>query len=303
MKGLPMAMLKLIPVMLMMMLTSAGCGSPQAELPPRQTREAPADSVEQEKAAPQEDPAAPNASAGDQADAAEVGTLLDDLERGAADLTAFTARVTYDRRDELVGSTETRTGDLIYRLDPESRQKKFAILFDSLLVKNRLREESKHYIFDGRWLAEIDAKEKQFIKREIVPPGKTLDPLKLGEGPFPLPIGQPKAEVLARFDVTKAEVPQAGRLKDLKNVDGLLLVPKPNTPEAEDYAKVELFYDRQTKLPVGIHTVDSNGDHKTILLENVQRNPKLDQSQLQKLSIEEPDPKQWRIDVRPWSDG
>ena len=291
---------------LLLAMPSAGCGSPKAEQVSQQasadqddaaiavTVPAPVKDAQPPADAPP--PAQPeNPQAGD-----DLGGLLDELERSAADLHAFTARVTYDRRDELVGKTETRTGELIYQFNPESKQKKFAILFDSLLVGNRLREESKHFIFDGRWLAEIDAKEKQFIKREIVPPGKQLDPLKLGEGPFPLPVGQPKSEVLARFDVTKAEIPQQGRLKDLKDADGLLLVPKPDTPQAKDFAKVELFYDRQTRLPVGIHTVDANGDHKTILLSNVQRNPQLDAAALQKLSIEEPDPKQWRIDVRPW---
>ncbi len=255
---------------------------------------------------PPSDPAKPAAPAaqppaappGPQLDPA-VDDLLTKLEKSATDLNSFTADVTYEKEDVVLGRRELRTGNLIYRLNPDN-SKSFAILFDSTIVNDKKRAEEKHYIFNGRWLAEVDHKNKQFIKREVVPPGKQLDPLKLGEGPFPLPVGQPKAQVLARFDVTKADLPKEGRLKDLRNVDGLLLVPKPGGPQAQDFAKVELFYDRETLLPVGIHTVEANGDHKTIRLTKVQRNPVLDAAALAKLDIKEPDAREWRIDVRPW---
>ena len=233
----------------------------------------------------------------------KVNRLLEQLEKNAKDLNAFTAKVMYEKEDAMLGRKELRTGDLIYRVDPQSKEKSFAIFFDFTIVNGRKRPENKRYVFNGRWLAEIDDKEKQFIKREIVPPGKQLDPLKLGEGPFPLPIGQPKAEVLARFDVTAAELPQQGLLKDLQNVDGLLLVPKPGTQEAKDFIKVELFYDRQLLLPVGIHLVDGNGDQKSIKMTDMRRNPTLTEAELAKLNIQDPDPREWRIDIRPWPGG
>lgn len=232
----------------------------------------------------------------------DVEALLDKLERSAGDLTAFTAKVAYEKQDTVLGRREVRRGDLIYRLEPQTGEKSFAILFETTQVGPRLRNDPQHYVFNGRWLAEIDHANKQFIKREVVPPGKQLDPLKLGEGPFPLPVGQPKAQVLARFDVTKAQLPKEGSLNDLQNVDGLLLVPKANTTEARDFTKVELFYDRQTLLPVGINLIEANGDRKTIKLTEIERNPALDEAALRKLSVEEPDPREWRIDVRPWVD-
>lgn len=233
---------------------------------------------------------------------AELNALLDELEASAEDLHAFTAEVTYEKQDAILGRKELRAGKLIYRLDPHSREKAFAILFDSTIVNNRKRQDPKHYIFNGRWLAEIDAQNKQFIKREIVPPGKALDPLKLGEGPFPIPVGQPKAEVLARFDVTAAEIPGEGMLKELKEVRGLSLRPKPSSKEAEQYAKLDLFYERQSLLPVGIVISETNGDRKTVRLTDAKRNPDLADDQLQKLNIQEPDPREWRIDIRPWAE-
>ena len=232
---------------------------------------------------------------------AEVNSLLDRLENSAPDLNSFTAQVQYEKQDVLLGRKELRSGDLIYHQDPQTKEKSFAILFDSTIIDRVRRSEPKHHIFNGRWLAEVDHKNKQFIKREIVPPGKQLDPLKLGEGPFPLPIGQPKAEVLARFDVTAAPKPDEGLLKDLQNVEGLSLKPKPGTQEAQDYSKVDLYYDRETLLPVGIRTEETNGDIKTVKLLNVKRNPELTPEQLARLDIAEPDPREWRIDVRPWT--
>lgn len=229
-----------------------------------------------------------------------IDALLTKLETSAPDLTSFTATIGYDKDEFILDRQERRTGELIYRVDAATKEKAFAVLFDSTIVNGVKRKALKHYIFNGRWLVEVDHERKQFIKREIVAPGQTLDPLKLGEGPFPLPLGQPKSEVLARFDVELISLPADGLLKDLKNVDGIRLKPRAGTKEAEDYTSVDLFYDRETLLPAGIIARQTNEDVKTVRLKDLKRNPKLGDSQLKKLDITEPDPRQWRIDVQPW---
>ena len=249
---------------------------------------------------PEQPPAAqpPLAGGGAAAIDPDIDALLTRLEASAKDLTSFAATITYEKEEALLARTETRTGEIIYRI--ETGNKSFAVLFDNRIIKNRLENRLYHYVFDGRWLAEIDHENKQFIKREIVPPGKVLDPLKLGEGPFPLPIGQAKVDVLARFDVARIDVPKDGLLKSLQNVDGLLLTPRPNVPEARDYQRVEIFYDRATSLPVGINAVETNDDRKTVKLTDLRRNPAMDEAMLKKLDIAEPDARTWRIDIRPW---
>lgn len=229
-----------------------------------------------------------------------VHELLDRLEKSATDLHSFTADIRYEKEDALLGRKELRSGSLIYKHDHATAEKSFSILFDRTIIDGVGRQETKQYIFNGRWLAEVDTQNKQFIKREIVAPGKALDPLKLGEGPFPLPIGQPKSEVLARFDVSQTKLPTEGLLKDLKEVDGMLLVPKRGGREAKEFARVELFYDRATLLPVGIITVETNDERKVIRLLNLKRNPDLSAEQLKRLDVTEPDPREWRVDVRPW---
>ncbi len=238
-----------------------------------------------------------------------VEDLLDRLERSSADLRDFQARIRYDIWDAVTEEKQIRSGELIYQIDPDDGSKRFAILFDTFIFGNRQEKEAKHYIFADGWLVEIDPERKQFIKRQIVAPGKTFDPLKLGEGPFPLPIGQPKHEVLARFDVQLLDAPSdpflAKMLTD-RDVQGIVLFPKPNTPEAEKFQRVELFYDRKTMLPIGINAVaadaidpdDPNSrNRKMVLLTNLKRNGGVDESML---SIEEPDKREWDINILPW---
>jgi hypothetical protein len=228
--------------------------------------------------------------------------LLDRLERSHADLRDFQADIVYEKWDNVLKRKETRTGEVLYQAKPGG-PKRFAILLERLIVRNRAREHRKHYVFEGSWLVEIDHESKIFIKRQIVPPDKQFDPLKLGEGPFPLPVGQPKDEVRARFKVRRLHEPQNETLTERlagQDVEGLLLVPKPGTPAAEEIAQVELIYDRESLLPVGVSLTEVNGDRKTVILRNLKRNAGVDED---KLSIEEPDALEgWRIDVVPWKD-
>ncbi len=245
--------------------------------------------------------AVPAASQPDDADPTEE--LLARLEDAAEGLRDFQADITYYRWDSVLERQEIRTGEVIYQVRPGSDgSKRFAILLTSVIVGKRKRDQQKTYVFDGSWLVEIDHDNRMFIKRQIVPPDQDYDPLKLGEGPFPLPLGQPRQEVLSRFRAGLLDRPQdetlARYLPD-ESVEGLLLVPVPSTPQADQIAQVEIFYDSATLLPVGLSLTETSGDRKTILLRNLKRNEGIDEA---KLSIEEPDPREWDIDVREWQD-
>ena len=226
--------------------------------------------------------------------------LLERLERSHADLRDFQADIVYHKWDNVLKRPEIRTGEVLYQVKPDG-SKRFAILLERLIIRNRAREHRKHYVFDGSWLVEIDHESKIFIKRQVVPPDKQFDPLKLGEGPFPLPVGQPADEVRARFNVRRLHKPQDETLAERlagRDVDGLLLVPKPGTPQAEEFERAEVFYDRESLLPVGVSVTEANGDRKTVILTNLKRDAGVDES---KLSIEEPDALDgWRIDVEPY---
>lgn len=235
----------------------------------------------------------------------EVDNLLDRLQQAGETLESFTGTMRYETADAFLGQKTVRIGEMIYEHSTEADDpKRFAIVLNSEIVGGVRRDNKSHYIFDGRWLAEVNHKDRQFILRELVAPGEVYDPLKLGEGPFPLPIGQPKLDVLSLFEVTEVSLPEEGSLrrvgKAFPKIDGLHLVPREGTPEAEDYTHVDVFFDRETRLPVGIEVIETNGDRKTVTFTKVKRNPELTEAQLTQLSIEEPDPALWQIDRRAW---
>lgn len=236
-----------------------------------------------------------------------LDALLDRLEASSNDLKGFTAKITYQKYDDLLARREIRSGELLYSVDQESGNRSFALLFDRLVINRRQSDHLRHFIFDGRWLAEIDheAQPKQFIKRELVAPGRTLDPLKLGEGPIPLPIGQAKQDVLDRYDVSDAVLPTEGLLSRLEadQVEGIRLVPRPGTGEADEFRHIDLFYDKTTNLPLGIDALELNEDRKTVRLRDVSHNPEFTPQMLSKLDITIPDRAEWRVVIEPWIGG
>ena len=244
---------------------------------------------------------APSVNATTAQDPDPVGDLLGRIEQSAEDLRTFQANVTYRRWDAVLERREIRTGTFYYQIRHGS--KRFAIRFDRLFIGNRLRKQNKHFVFDGGWFIEIDHEARTIIKRQVVAPGERFDPLSLGEGPFPLPIGQSKERVLARFVVTpltRSDNDWLAERIEGRRVDGLLLVPKPSTPEAKNLSQVELFYDRRTLLPVGVHATEPDGDTRTVYLSDLKRNQGIDERHFK---VQEHDPKEgWRIDSRPWKD-
>lgn len=249
-----------------------------------------------------DEPAPPDGAGQD--DAAEtVEAFLGRLERAADDLRDFKADLRKITVDKLDRATE-RTGSLVYQIKPgavedQAAHKRFAVLFDRVRKNGRFRVINERWVFDGRWLVEMDQKRMIFIKREVVPPGKTFDPLKLGEGPFPLPIGQKRADVLARFDVAFVDLPTEGAISELQNVRGVRLTPKLGTREAREFKHVDVFYDTTALIPTGVIAIDANGgESRTILLENLKRNQGVDEALL---SIEEPEGDGWRIEIKPFA--
>ena len=227
--------------------------------------------------------------------------LLTVIEESGRTLAGFTAAIYYETEDALLGQKVIRQGSILFRRDPDTGNKSFAILFDFTIVNRRKDRHPKHIIFRDGWLVEIDHENRQFVKRQVVAPGEDIDPLRLGEGPIPLPIDQTRESVLSRFVVSLIDLPEDGPLARLRggaDVDGLHLVPKAGAPVAKDFASVDLFFDRETRLPAGVTVIKPNGDRKTARLTDLRRNPPFDAEDLAKLDIAEPRGEGWRIDVR-----
>ncbi|MFG0331346.1 MAG: outer membrane lipoprotein carrier protein LolA [Phycisphaerales bacterium] len=234
-------------------------------------------------------PAEPTPAATTSIDSAEA--LLEALERSESDLRDLRGLVRYTTEQGLLGNVQVRTGDLFYRVDPAGETRQFAIHFKELRVDEKIESSSKDYVFDGRWLVERLNDEKQFFKREVVAPGDSFDALSL-DGPFPLPIGQRKDEILKRFDARLLPPESSGRLAGHHHLE---LTPRDVTNELEDLEQVDLWYDSTTLLPLRAVVVEKSGDISTVDLADLRRDTGVDQSMF---ATESPDVGSgWRIEV------
>jgi len=133
--------------------------------------------------------------------------LLEALERADQGIETLAAQIQYDKHFMLQGDTHRRRGDLLFRTQRPGEgapERAFEINFDSLQIGGRLENDPETWIFNGQWLVEMHPARKQFIKREVASKGATFDPLAIGEGPMPIPIGQKADEVLARYSARLA---------------------------------------------------------------------------------------------------
>lgn len=226
--------------------------------------------------------------------------LLDALERATDGLRDVRATVIYDRTDAVTGDRERRTGRIVLeQATGDAASRRFGIAFDQFIdAAGHASPQRQRFAFGDGWLAEFDDARKQCIERQLVPEGRRLDPLRLGEGPMPLPVGQRAEDVRRRFTVSLAAEPEAPLLKRLEGVQGLVLVPKPGSGVEEDFREVRVWYDLRTLVPVGVVATLPGGDVKTVLLRDVCVNAGLDADA--RAMLDRAPPAGWRRDVRPF---
>lgn len=245
--------------------------------------------------------------------------LLTALETADQDLRALQAQIRYTRDFAIAGDTQVRTGTLWFEdvgrpaAANAARKRRFAIQFDKLAFGNREEEKKQIYNFDGEWLVERFPDEKRMVKRQVVRPGESFDPLKIGEGPLPIPIGQKKAEILARYDATLLppddgfdEMP-AERMKQLQEMSKgcvqLMLTPRADT---DDFKEIRLWYRPQPGpdgkpgrlLPRIAKTLNRADDISVVQLVDVRTN---DQVQIDvKVFDTKTPPDGWDVIVQPF---
>lgn len=224
--------------------------------------------------------------------------LLERLEVAGRETRTLEAGLTLIRFDALVEESETRLGEVL--LAREGDATRVAIVFDEFIDGAGHGESwRQHWVYADGWLDELDHRQKRYVRRQLAMPGEAIDPLRLGEGPIPLPIAQKKDDVLARFDVLEPPPPSPPLLDRLADFVGVRLVPKPGTALAEDCSFIELFYDRATLAPLGIRVLRPNGNRDTVLLRRPKVNGEMGEPQRSLLLLEPPDPAAWAYDVRP----
>lgn len=210
--------------------------------------------------------AAPGAAALDAR--SSVDQILDALDQRGQNLREFVADVRLTEGDDTTQLFSTRVGKVWYQArkdDPRLR-----ITFNAKETDNRRYDEKIEYTLDGGWLLDRDYQKKIEVRRQVAKPGQKINLLKLGEGPFPLPIGQKKEEVYKQFDVKKMPVAK----DDPAGTAHVQLKPKEGTSFAQRMLQMDVWVNAATHFPDKIEVVDANGTNvRTTHLTNVTVNP------------------------------
>jgi len=195
--------------------------------------------------------------------------ILDALEARGQNLKDFSADVSMSATDALGSGTSTSSGKVYYQAKGEG-DARMRVDFDTRKIGNKVEKDAKlEYLLDKGWLIEQDYRHKTQVDRQVLKPGQKINLLKLGEGPFPLPIGQPRQEVLKMFEVKKVP-PGANDPADTLHVQ---LNPKPGSQFAKKFKSIDVWVDLKTNFPRRIETVDANQTEiKDTDLTNIQVN-------------------------------
>jgi outer membrane lipoprotein-sorting protein len=200
-----------------------------------------------------------------------VDEILDALDTRGQGLKSFTADVKLSESDTGTGDESTRSGKVWY-LAEDSGSARIRVSFDKKQSNNRIVEDKLEYVLTGPDLISRTYRTKTQTTQKVLRPGEKVNLLKLGEGPFPLPIGQKRQDVHAQFDVKKIE-PRTG---DPANTVYIQLIPKPETRLSRRFKTIDVWVDVKTNMPRRIETLDRNeATTRGTELENVKFNPTL----------------------------
>jgi outer membrane lipoprotein-sorting protein len=208
------------------------------------------------------------AQAGGQQGDASVDAVLDALDARGRSMNQFAADVTLSEIDEATQVESQRTGRVWYH--KRQGNDRIRVTFDQKAEGRFSKPDKIEYLLDGGWLIDRDYKRAIEVKRQVLRPGEKVNLLKLGEGPFPLPIGQPKEDVHREFVVTRGDPAMEGP----KGASHIALKPREGTRLAKKFAQIDVWVDPQTQMPVRIEALDANETtRRTTELRNIQVNP------------------------------
>ena len=180
-----------------------------------------------------------------------VDAVLDALHARGVGLRDFTADVQLADVDTLSGNTSVQSGQVWFDARAEG-QERVRVTFLSRRVEGAVDNDARSdYVLANGVLIERDYKARVEVTRQVLRPGERINLLKLGEGPFPLPVGQPREEVLRQFQVRKLEVAADDPPRTIR----LELRPRPDTDFAAKFHRIEVWVQMETGFPVRIMTV------------------------------------------------
>lgn len=184
---------------------------------------------------------------------ASVDQTLDALDEVGRGLKSFSADVKLGETDNVAQDTVTRTGKVLYQARGQG-DARLRVTFDARIQDGASLAQKIEYLLDKGWLVDRNYARKIEVNRQVLRPGEKMNLLKLGEGPFPLPIGQKKEDVHKQFEVKKIELAEG----ELDKTIHLELTPKPGTRFERNFTDIDVWVDLNSHMPVRIQTEDKN---------------------------------------------
>ena len=138
----------------------------------------------------------------------EVERILDLVDKQSSLLQNYHGRISMETYDDLADETERRFGRvwLVAPIGGNPSTRQASVVFDRLVESSgRIREKTEHWVYRDGILSDYDHEAKRLVRRRMLDAGDRRDPLRLGEGPIPIPIGQRKEDILGSFDVSLSE--------------------------------------------------------------------------------------------------
>jgi outer membrane lipoprotein-sorting protein len=198
-----------------------------------------------------------------------VDDVLKALQARGQDLKDFTADVSQTITDPVTLHETTEKGKVFFQRQPDG-DTRIRVNFER--KKTGTQPEVKwhrEYLLAKGTLVDQDFDGKAETRHQVAKPGQKIDPLKLGEGPFPLPIGQDPAEVKKSFDVSNAPPDK----DDPANTIHVVLKPKPGTRFARKYDQIDVWVDLKMHFTPRIQATQLNAaEIDTTDLSNLQIN-------------------------------
>lgn len=196
---------------------------------------------------------------------APIDTILEALHARGLELRDFESDVSQTKTDAATGDGNTSAGRILYHKVDETNAQ-IRVIFETKDEGKGPRPYRREYLLDGPKLIERNYTSKKETTREVLKPGQKLNLFKLGEGPFPLPLGQDPDEVKRQFTVT--QLPAAN------GVPRIRLVPVENTRMANKFSQIDVSVDPTSHFPTHIETTDANKTEVlTTELKNLHVNP------------------------------
>jgi hypothetical protein len=184
-----------------------------------------------------------------------VDQVLTALQSRGQNLNNFTADVKLADADPVTMRQSSRTGAVLFQRKPDG-DARIRVNFKTYKGTTGPQiQQRQDWLLDNGVLTDQNFQTKLQVSRQVLKPGQKLNPLKLGEGPFPLPIGQTPDDVKKMFSV-KLIPHDKDDPADTIHVE---LTPNPGTRFANKFEAIDVWVSRADGFTPRIQTTDKGG--------------------------------------------